>query len=207
MWGRWQCRCGLVSIQFYITWWFFSVGCVAVVWVGGGAGAWLWRWHVYCSCAWCVWLCGLVLFWVYGCWRLCEGPRWSWHSILGWDGLVLCRLGVWFCMGLCGCFCGGRLMCLLFVRSCWCGLWVFQFRVLWMWILGIWLCRCFGGCGCVWYRWIWWYCICWLCALLGMFVGGSALSQSDSHCWSLTGYDSRLTLMPSIIFGQKSRPT
>ena len=36
-------------------------------------------------------------------------------------------------------------------------MWVFQFRVLWMWIpLGIWLCRLFGGCGCVWCRWIWW---------------------------------------------------
>ena len=35
------------------------------------------------------------------------------------DGLVLCMLGVWFCVGMCGCFYRGRLMlCLLFVRSC-----------------------------------------------------------------------------------------
>ena len=33
--------------------------------------------------------------------------------------LVLCKLGVWFCVGMCECFCGGRLkLCLLSVQSC-----------------------------------------------------------------------------------------
>ena len=33
--------------------------------------------------------------------------------------LVLCKLGVWFCVGMCECFCGGRLkLCLLSAQSC-----------------------------------------------------------------------------------------
>ena len=32
--------------------------------------------------------------------------------------LVLCKLGVWFCVGMCECFCGGRLKsCLLSVHE------------------------------------------------------------------------------------------
>ena len=39
--------------------------------------------------------------------------------ILRWDELVLCKLGVWFCVGMCECFCGERLkLCLLSVQSC-----------------------------------------------------------------------------------------
>ena len=39
--------------------------------------------------------------------------------ILRWDELVLCKLGVWFCVGMCECFCGGRLkLCLLSVQFC-----------------------------------------------------------------------------------------
>ena len=46
------------------------------------------------------------------------GPIWCWR-ILGWDVPVLCKLGVWFCVGMCECFCGGRLKsCLLSVQSC-----------------------------------------------------------------------------------------
>ena len=36
-----------------------------------------------------------------------------------WDELVLCKQGVWFCVGMCECFCGGRLkLCLLSVQFC-----------------------------------------------------------------------------------------
>ena len=66
VWCRWQLECWLVGVWFCIAWWFWSAGGVVVVYVGLGAGAWLWRWHVYCSCAWCVWLSGVVLFQVCG---------------------------------------------------------------------------------------------------------------------------------------------
>ena len=34
-------------------------------------------------------------------------------------GCTLCKLGVWFYVGMCKCFCGGRLMlCLVSVQSC-----------------------------------------------------------------------------------------
>ena len=33
--------------------------------------------------------------------------------------LVLCKLGVWFCVGMRECFCGGRLkLCLISMQSC-----------------------------------------------------------------------------------------
>ena len=52
-----------------------------------------------------LWLSGVVPFQVCGCWCLYVGPRLCWH-ILGLDVLVLCKLGVWFCVGMCECFCG-----------------------------------------------------------------------------------------------------
>ena len=40
-------------------------------------------------------------------------------DILVRDIPVFCKLGVWFCFGMCECFCGGRLKsCLLSVQSC-----------------------------------------------------------------------------------------
>ena len=33
--------------------------------------------------------------------------------------IVMCKLGVWFCVGMCECVCGGKLkLCFLSVQSC-----------------------------------------------------------------------------------------
>ena len=110
VWCRWQLECWLVGVG-VILYSMMILKCWRLC-CSVGAGAWLWRWHVYCSCAWCVWLSGVVLFQVCGCWRLYVGPRWCWH-ILRWDVLVLCKLVVWFRVGTCECFCRGRLLLLM----------------------------------------------------------------------------------------------
>ena len=93
--------------------------------------------------------------------------------------LVLCKLGVWFCVGMCE----WRKAEVVFALCAVLLMWVFQFRVLWMWIPRyLMLCLLFGSCGCVWCRWIGWCYVCWWCAcMVWHFCGWKCMSQSDSH--------------------------
>lgn len=158
----WLCRCWMCLV--WLCWWRRLLSLCIV---------WVWRcWLMVCSwfCI-CVWMCR-CLMWIFLCFL---GIR-----FMGWLGLVLCMVNVWFLMICC---CGRVVVIWLWM---WClSVWCFSccwivlklvLVILWMWWGLVWclimwivlvlriLCVMSMICLCM-----WWVCLCW-CWVCGLLV-------------------------------------